>query len=1159
MAVEIRADQAAPGLRRGQTMIEILADGRVLTRNAVNLISLSSRGAFAKESFRLPQVFEAAGPEGRDFIERELARLSASVQGDEPEDQPSPLTRVVMAIQEEDRYALVRDQREDPLIYDKQARVAFRPAEPMGEGLIRDWWYRITKQIPSTRNVQDAGKALANAARAGDRWTSVSRILREPDRIVVNLGRPDGLIVLITREGWQVLPEAPAGLLCVPGPFQAPMPIPVRGGSLDLLGEFLPHLAIPGIRETILGWILGCFMPTGTFPILQVTAQHGSGKTLTCKILARLIDPRGARHQDQHALRLPDKDVDLFHAVNGKAVALFDNVGMVKPEIADVLCQIASGGARETRKLYTDLESVIFEVHAPLIVTSIGPVTTASDLTSRMIRADLPHIGNGERRGESAIWAEFERRWPAILGAIFDRVSGALASYRAIEIPSMGRLSDLATWGEASRFMNPKGAFADLLLTQEKEQSLMNGDSNPLFQAILEIVSPDGWTGTASQLHRELDRKHAGAKWLHSAQWLGTDLVKFADYFRVFDFEYRKTINKGRATHHIEPIDPAAPALPAAPDPAPAAPALPEPVLVAPGSPGLISTSEDLREVLEGFGISGNLAIDLETTSKFPEAPGKADALSPRRGRIRLVSLASDGAPGIVFDAWAIPDWREILKPVLDDALFVIAHNLKFELSFLAAEGFPIPEDYRLFDTMIAVQLLEASGGPGPDHPAGLGPVAKRYLDLDLDKSNQTSDWGSPVLAPDQIEYSRKDAEVLIPLFNRLIGDLAEAELTNALRIEMKALPAFVWMEAEGVPVDPGRWMTQTGAALIRKSQALDSLRPFGHADKAWDSPAQVLEILRSRGHQIESADEDSLAALDDPMAAAILEYRGQAKSVSTYGPAWLVKHVDPETLRIYPEYGQVLQSGRTSGHNPNFQNLPRGKAYRRAFRASPGHKLVVADYSQIELRIAAEFAPEPRLIEGYQKGIDAHTLTASLILGKPLDSVSKDDRQIAKSLNFGLLYGMGKDRLADYVKNNYGVELTQDEALDFRSRWFVAYPGFREWHRVYPRPTGMETRTLADRRRLNVTSFSEQLNSPIQGTGADILKLALGLLWERRKPGIRLIGEVHDEILLEAPEDQAEEAAWWLAETMEEAGASILELVKAEAEAKIVDDWSEK
>jgi DNA polymerase-1 len=283
-----------------------------------------------------------------------------------------------------------------------------------------------------------------------------------------------------------------------------------------------------------------------------------------------------------------------------------------------------------------------------------------------------------------------------------------------------------------------------------------------------------------------------------------------------------------------------------------------------------------------------------------------------------------------------------------------------------------------------------------------------------------------------------------------------------------------------------------------------------------WDSPQHVAEALRAVGHAVEGTDDNTLAVIDHPLAALLRDYRAAQKLASTYGAKWLKGSY--RDGRVYVGWRQVgANSGRMACSAPNLQNLPRQACYRRCLAAPPGRVLVKADYSQIELRIAAKAAGEQNMIDAYRRGDDLHTLTARAVLGKR--DVDKADRQLAKAVNFGLLYGMGARGFCRYAQSHYGVVLTEAQAGQYRRAFFDAYPALRRWHTKVgstgDRP--IETYTLTGRRCLSVERFNEKLNLGVQGTGADGLKLALALLWERREqvPSAVPVLAVHDEIVV--------------------------------------------
>jgi DNA polymerase-1 len=219
---------------------------------------------------------------------------------------------------------------------------------------------------------------------------------------------------------------------------------------------------------------------------------------------------------------------------------------------------------------------------------------------------------------------------------------------------------------------------------------------------------------------------------------------------------------------------------------------------------------------------------------------------------------------------------------------------------------------------------------------------------------------------------------------------------------------------------------------------------------------------------------------------------------------------------------------------------------------------LVKADYSQIELRIAAKVSGDKGMLDAYQRGDDLHTLTAKRVLG--VEQVTKEDRQLAKALTFGLLYGMGAKRFRGYARSHYGLDLTEEEAHRYRNAFFQNYPGLVSWHRRVGRSGNqmIETRTLAGRRRRNVDRYTEKLNGPVQGAGADGLKLALALLWERRDqvPGAFPVLAVHDEIVVECDKNQAGAVTDWFKAAMKAAMSPLLTPVPVKVEVKVASTW---
>jgi DNA polymerase I len=515
------------------------------------------------------------------------------------------------------------------------------------------------------------------------------------------------------------------------------------------------------------------------------------------------------------------------------------------------------------------------------------------------------------------------------------------------------------------------------------------------------------------------------------------------------------------------------------------------------------------------------------------------------------------------------------LRPLLHSPVEFLGHNLKFELHMLAAAGLPWPTN--LVDTMLLAQLLGATAQKGVKVSYSLQDVAQRTLGVRLDKTLQTSDWRGAV-SPEQLQYAARDAAILLPLVDALVPEAQAVGLTQVLALEHACLPALVWMEQAGVPVDSDRWMdlahrqTHTAAKYEAELQAMHAhARPHGGAlfpaSVNWQSHEQVLAVLADRGHQVPNTAADTLAPLvaQDPLVAHLLAYREAGLRARTFGEKFLRKHLHPLSRRVHADDFQLgSRAGRMSCGHPNMQNIPRSSAYRACFRATDGQCLIKADYSQIELRIAALMASEATMLAAFQAGEDIHRLTAARLLGVALTEVTKPHRQMAKAVNFGLIYGMGAPRLQQHAQQQYRVSLTLDEAKAHRHAFFDLYPRLRRWHRatgaVLDREGSIETRTLTNRRRLAVAKYTEALNTPVQGTGADGMKAALARLWTHRHeaPDARLIASIHDEVVAECPIEQADETAAWMQRHMQAAMSAIVQDgVPIEVETTIGQDWA--
>jgi DNA polymerase I len=555
------------------------------------------------------------------------------------------------------------------------------------------------------------------------------------------------------------------------------------------------------------------------------------------------------------------------------------------------------------------------------------------------------------------------------------------------------------------------------------------------------------------------------------------------------------------------------------------------------------------------------IAIDTETTG-----------LDPHKDKIRLIQLAAEALPVFVIDCRAfLPEGLPMLKKIILSKSVKVFQNAKFDMQFLMALEISPPA--AIFDTMLAALLLRSSDGP---QRVGLEELVRHYLGESLPKDEQKSDWSGD-LRKAQLEYAAKDAEVLLRLRKKMVTEIKQNNLVETARQEFSCARAIAQVEFNGIHLDLCRWRKLTEKIESEQQAALVKLYEYAGQPKVqvsffgdkilsdinMDSNKQILNILRSNGIPVSDTSRHTLGPYShNPLVQAITEYRRTAKLLSTFLYS-IPQQIHPVTGRLHPKYSQIgAWSGRMSCGGPNIQQIPRDKHFRACFSAEEGKKLVIADYSQIELRVVAEISRDERMITAYRNGEDLHRLTASLISGKPIEEVTKGERQSAKAMNFGLVFAMGAKGLQTYAKETYDVDMTLEDAEQFRNRFFHAYKGVAAWHKWLKTNPPAQSRTVAGRKHVygGQGGLSGLCNTPVQGSAADIIKNALGKLVDRLgNTNTKIIAVVHDEVVLETKCEQADEVARILKETMESAGAEYLKLVPLLAEVQIADSWAEK
>ncbi len=588
-----------------------------------------------------------------------------------------------------------------------------------------------------------------------------------------------------------------------------------------------------------------------------------------------------------------------------------------------------------------------------------------------------------------------------------------------------------------------------------------------------------------------------------------------------------------------------------------------EPQVVYMRIPERVPLSEGLH-LIEDCSVLG---VDSETTG-----------LDPHKSRMRLLQIAGKDQPVLLIDLFALssPEEWDLLENFFRQERLLVFQNARFDLKFLTR--YRIFPKGPLFDTMIAAQLLDTSE---EKRSHSLKNLVQRYLGESLSKEMQQSNWNAPQLTPQQLLYAARDAAILLPLRQALIPKLKEKKLISIAKIEFDCIPSVAAMEYRGIPLHKERFSHLTEELEEeRKSTRQELLHKLSTSPRGKmpgqktlfedpqiinpDSPKQILQALQWQGIPLKNSSRRELEKLAPQFEVLrlLLEYRHAAKAMQAFGKT-LERFRHPLTKRLHPRYGQLqTPTGRFTCSAPNIQQIPRDIRFRSCFEAPPGRILVMGDYSQIELRVAAEISGDSRMIRAYREGADLHRLTAGLLLEKTPEEVLPRERQLAKAVNFGLIYAMGAQGLKSYAEGTFGIPMTEEEARSFRKRFFQSYPGIAAWHEKERVSPSRELRTLGGRRRIPSPSetLPGRLNTPVQGTAADMLKLALGLLYFRLFPEEDyLVGCVHDEILLECPEYRRKEVTAILKETMEEAGAKLLSRVPVEAKVVSGRSWGEK
>lgn len=574
--------------------------------------------------------------------------------------------------------------------------------------------------------------------------------------------------------------------------------------------------------------------------------------------------------------------------------------------------------------------------------------------------------------------------------------------------------------------------------------------------------------------------------------------------------------------------------------------------LRSPGRYGMIDTEEELSSLVDACIANGICAFDTETDSLDVMTAGLVGfSISCEPAKAFYIPVRSPDAKLLPLEAA-----RRQLGRLFSSPALLVGHNIKFDLHILRRIG--LTPRNRLFDTMIAAWVLDAES-----NSYSLASLSERHFGMSGLSFGDVVAKGAAfdsVPIAQALQYASEDADFAFRLYSILAAELEEEKLASIFYdVEMPLIHVLVGMEEEGIAVD--------SAELRRYGADLESeLR--GIEEKVWSlvghefnlaSTKQLQEVLfverklpvqkrTKTGFSTDTAVLEELAPLD-PVPRLILRQRLLSKLKSTYVDT--LADLAERTGRVHTTYIQTgAATGRLSSRDPNLQNIPvreeEGRKIRSSFKADPGNILISADYSQIELAVMAHLSGDPALLAAFREGTDIHRRTAALIFGIDEDKVSPEDRRVAKTINFGVIYGMSAFRLA----RDLGI--SNSSAQKFIDAYFSTYAGVAEFIRktiAGTEATGYAT-TLFGRRRqipaIRSRNRNEQqaaqrvaVNTPIQGTAADIVKLAMlrvDAMLAERFPDVRMLLQVHDELVFEAAESRAREACAAIKEAMESA-----------------------
>lgn len=556
------------------------------------------------------------------------------------------------------------------------------------------------------------------------------------------------------------------------------------------------------------------------------------------------------------------------------------------------------------------------------------------------------------------------------------------------------------------------------------------------------------------------------------------------------------------------------------------------------------------------------------------------EATGPEAPELKLISIAGDYGQALLA-----PELLSELAPLLEHpACRVVGHDLQFDLGVIRAYLHRRLLFSNLWDIKLAMQMLN-NGLPYEEE--SLQAICRALLGWNLDESPRAP-VGQGELSLRQLDYASRASTVMERVYAREKALIEEHGLTGVAGIEFDALPALVEMEYNGIGFNRELGEKLLDSKIREKddlekelqrhasssSSSSSSFRRFNNTDNQFNprNHQQVKRLLNSYGYDTQTTAAADLERIllknpDDSILRLLLKYRELRQHIG-FLKNWVNSAgEDRNRNRIYPRLEQLGgRSGRITCSRPNIHQVPRDPSLKGLFAAAPGMALVEADFSAIEMRIIAVLSGDEVMLKIFKKGLDPHKQTAQAIFQK--SKISEEERQIAKTLNYGTVYGGGANMVLARLPH-----LTENEAREFLNRFYKTYPGLKSWQQEVTEGApsraidGVEYKisrsALGRIRYVDPRHRNALINTPVQASGSDLQKIALGRLYERlaspRYSDFKLINAVHDSILLEVPDKRAREASRLLQGVMEQAGNEMLKMIPCTTEAKIGKDWSFK